>query len=182
MSSEKENAASYEMSVRQIQKYLLAISRLDNDIPHTRENGVYDAHTANAVKLFQEKHMTGVSPELLGKVDLDTWEALRHLANRAEEAVASSEGIYPFSEPIKDGKLILGDRSSLVLILHIMLDTLSLGYDELSNAVVSDLYSEATKQHVAVIQRSAGLPETGEVDKATWNIIAKLYNSQIKNR
>ncbi len=180
MNKENSSRRSYGSSVKQIQNYLRKISYTDSDIPHIKENGIYDDCTSEAVELFQKKYMRELQAELIGRVDNSTWDALRREAAISEELMSPPEKISPFSEKLKDGKLVLGDTGVLVLILHIMLDYMRLAYDELEDTALSSSYDEATKKSVSVIQRSAGLPDTGEVDKATWNIIARLFNSYVK--
>jgi len=43
---------------------------------------------------------------------------------------------------------------------------------------VTGVFDEATRDAVAALQAQNGLPPTGNVGPATWNLIRRLYNAR----
>lgn len=175
MSISNNERSNYHDSVKRIQEYLRTISKSDHDIPNVISNGTYDEHTEKAVNEFQRKYMENVT----GKVDYDTWQKLLEESHKCSEMQSPPTPISPFSENLKNGKLTIGDRSDLVIIVNTMISCLGICYDEFENIHITDLYDENTANAVSCFQHTAGLPETGELDKSTWNALAKMYNKYV---
>lgn len=68
---------------------------------------------------------------------------------------------------------------NLVYILQIMLNTLCGVYKNLRPLPVDGKYGSATEEDVMLFQSVQRLPETGYVDKITWNRLADAYNRYV---
>lgn len=178
---------NYEKSVRQIQNWLHTVSLYDADIPDVIADGTYDQQTKDAVTAFQIKYMSdyvkdGHNSDNVGKVDYETWQVLMQIATEAEEMMKSPLPIYPFSAHLKDGKLVIGDKCCLVAVVRVMFSCLGICFDEFDGFPLSDEFDSHLENDVKVFQRSAGLDETGEIDKKTWNTLACVFNKYVKER
>lgn len=90
-----------------------------------------------------------------------------------------SNPIYPFEIRLASGELRKGDEMNLVYILQIMLNTLCGVYKNLRPLPVDGKYGSATEEDVMLFQSVQRLPETGYVDKITWNRLADAYNRYV---
>ena len=71
--------------------------------------------------------------------------------------------------------LRLGDVGFPVTAVQYMLDELTLEYEGLEGVPQSGIYGPETAQAVKEFQRRNLLPETGEVDKKTWDALVRSY-------
>lgn len=91
-----------------------------------------------------------------------------------------AKAIYPF--PDTEGYVVMrGERHSLVMIIQIMLDALSLYYDLPGPFVVSGSYDRITENGVKAFQRASRIEENGVVDVETWNRMAEEYNITVND-
>ena len=67
-----------------------------------------------------------------------------------------------------------GEHSQLVYIIQAMLCGLFSAYDNLPQLTVCGDYDSETAEAVRAVQKKTGLPENGEVNCMTWNMLVKL--------
>lgn len=158
-----------------IQQMLLALSRVDTEVPRVNPTGYYDADTRYAVAGFQRSR--GL-PET-GEMDPETFNRLVADYDRLMEERGKSEGIYPFERRLKDGVVSPGDRFDLVMVIQIMLQTIGIVFDEITVSEINGDYNAETQHNIEVFQRFNQLKETGIVDQITWNRLARLYNALV---
>ena len=161
-----------ESAVRDLQRYLRQLSYVDGRITPPPIDGIYGDETRSAVRDFQK---TEGLPET-GRVDTPTWELLfsRYEASLVREGAPVPLAVFPRLS--KGYALRQGDESFLVRLLQYALSELSLLYKENERVPQSGVYDEATATAVRALQQRALLPETGEVDRATWDALAAIYN------
>lgn len=159
--------ASY---VREIQTYLRELSRHNLTIPRIAIDGVYGPETAGAVRTFQEQHGLAVT----GEVDPLTWAAIYAEYQRVLNLHAPAQFIAPFPSP--DTVIRQGDTGDLVMIVQMILRAISERFSDISFYRVDGIYSEIDATAVKSLQRRANLPETGDVDRDTWNALVDTYN------
>ncbi|MGM9652036.1 MAG: peptidoglycan-binding protein [Eubacteriales bacterium] len=160
-----------ENRIRILQQMLRSIGEDENDPAlFTTLNGQFDEGTRAAVRAFQKKY--GL-PET-GTVQLATWDKISDIYRELFLRSGVPAGIRPFLSDTQN--ISRGERSTLVLILQIMLDTLRLEFDQLSYVPLSGMYDEATENAVREFQRASLLDATGEVNLPTWNRLAAAYN------
>ena len=152
-------------SIRNLQHMLDQLSRRHTQLPRLVETGVFDELTLEAVMIFQRDFGLPVT----GVVDHDSWYAvvaayqkdLLHFGTPSPLRVLPSgefnTGAVSGSEPIRLAQTVLCALSS-----------------QLANF---PLCQEG--QTFRVLQRLADLPETGALDRATWEFLARLYHMYV---
>lgn len=171
ITSEKNN-------VYELQRYLRELHNSDSRIPPVNSDGIYGDETRAAVTEIQRLH--GL-PET-GVTDAATWNLIYAEYVKAVRKREPPNKISPF--PSEDGYVIKnGERSDTVAIVQFMLRLLADTFDGIEGAVPEGIFNESTAADIRELQRAYGLPETGEVDKATWNALADAYNraAEIRN-
>lgn len=165
--------------IRVLQQMLRFISRASGDETlNVAVDGRYDRGTENAVRAFQRKY--GLSET--GVVDLPTWEKIREIYAAYGSGIldGDGEGIYPFLRPRTEVRA--GEKSTLVMILQIILDSLRLFYDGYGEIPLSGVYDKATEDAIRAFQRANLLDATGVTDRVTWNRLAEAYNFAERER
>lgn len=166
---------SYRSTVMQIQTFLTDISRSDPDIPRVNADGIYGKTTADAVYAFQKKYMNGGD----GRVDFKTWEELLRFSRFFLEEQNDPDRISPFSQKLKNGYTVIGDRSELVMLIRIMLSSIALTYPFLENMEITDVFDSSLENSIKEFQIIQGLKPDGIIDKRTWNALATAYNRSL---
>lgn len=162
--------------VRELQEMMRVISTDDPAIPVINPDGIYGRKTAEAVRIFQARH--GLSPT--GTVDSETWNAIMRESARAKEDRSHGDAISPF--PSADYVTKRGEKSPTVFIIQAMLTEICPAYDGLPIEKITGEYDEETERCVRLFQKYNRLEQTGQVDKKTWNALAKNYNAFAFNR
>lgn len=160
--------------IRELQNMLRAVGRdFSIDALIIPETGTYDNVTADAVRAFQR--LASLDPT--GEVDNITWDALVREYKLALRRNSETGAIKPY--PRYDGyELTVGERSELVFITQLMLNSLGLFYD-LPRVPISGVYDELTTEAVRQFQMVNLLPVTGKVDRFTWDRLAEEYNETV---
>lgn len=177
MNSNIISKASYDEGfIRELQNMLRRIGRANrvNDmiIP---ENGIYDVSTENAVRTFQRIYSLDPS----GEVDNITWDAIVNENNKVLRNTGDTAAIRPY--PKYNGyELAEGERSELVFITQLMLNSVNLYYD-LPRVAVNGLFDTQTRDAVAEFQRINMLSESGIIDRETWDRLAEDYNETVND-
>lgn len=167
---------SYRPAVHQVQTYLYTIATVDPEIPRVNPDGIYGPTTADAVTAFQNKYR--LSPN--GKVNFETWQMLLARYREALRALSDPTRLSPFRLALKNKVLVPGDRSDLVMLLRIMLGQIGLTYLPLEGLGYSDLYDDDLSYAITHFQMTQGLPDTGIVDRNTWDRLALAYNENTR--
>lgn len=157
--------------IRELQENLRIISRIEGNIPLINPDGKYGRETAEAVKEFQACHK--MKPT--GVTDLETWNAIREAASEDIASLSEGEAIFPFPSP--SYVTCPGEKSPIVYIIQIILGEISPVYDGFENVAVTGVYDGETTRFVRLFQRLNRLPETGNVDRITWDALAQSYNA-----
>ena len=66
-------------------------------------------------------------------------------------------------------------KKAHILELQQYLYAISMFRDNIPQILPSGVYDRETAEAVKAFQREFGLPETGEVDSATWDMLVKVY-------
>ena len=135
------------------------------------ENGIYDERTRAAVQRFREENRLGVGET----VDVRVWGEIRtrYMESRQETA-------RPISPFMAGREVLPGERSDLVLLLQILLNTLRLRYDSYGHVPMSGVMDAETEAAVRAIRRANLLGDSGTVDTAFWNRIALEYDAAVR--
>lgn len=165
--------------VRTIQNRLNRISTNFPTIPKIYPaDGIYDADTERAVRAFQQQF--NLTPDgIAGKA---TWYRLAFLFNTVKRlSELDSEGLTledisrQFPETLREGASGPG-----VQLLQYFLAVAGEYYDQLPRwqaTEIDGIFGPQTRAAAAAYQRMLGLPETGVVDRTTWNALVSTYRS-----
>ncbi|MBE6604358.1 MAG: peptidoglycan-binding protein [Ruminococcaceae bacterium] len=168
------NKESEKQAIRDLQRYLRQLSYVDPRITRPPIDGVFDSATRTAVRDFQRIESL---PET-GVVDTALWELIfqRYEASLVREGAPVPLAAFP---RLSVGYALReGDESFLVRLLQYALGELDLIYQGNDDVPQSGAYDEATAKAVREFQQRAMLPQTGEVDRATWDALATVYNRE----
>lgn len=160
--------------VRSLQIYLNRISRSYPAIPKIpAADGIFDAATEEAVRTFQS--IFGLSPT--GVVDQSTWYRIGYIYTSVKRiAELDSEGVrFEEIEPRYIEDLKIGMQSIEVSMLQYYLAVIGAYYEAVTPVEITGYFGENTERSVKSFQRVFGLPQTGEVDRATRNDLYRAY-------
>ena len=157
-----------------IQHCLRAISRVYTSIPQLMVTGIFDGATREAVAAFQREFEL----EPTGEVDLATWQLLV-LVYQNLEAICVGPGCYNLGVP--KGEVVVlaeGDKDCCQLeILQSVLNNFAKRYANMPEIPRNNRYGPQTAAAVGSFQQVAGLPESGVLDRRTWNLMLRAYNN-----
>lgn len=173
---ENHERPTYRQAVRDIQTFLYTISQVDPLIPRVNPDGIYGPETADSVRIFQETYL-GFGD---GKVDFTTWQALVAHYRTALTSLREPERIAPFTTFLKDGRLVLGDRSDVVMMVRIMLASIGLAYADAEALPITDLFDAKMEEAILSFQYVNGLEPDGVIDRNTWDRLAMAYNKSLR--
>ncbi|MBR1592114.1 MAG: peptidoglycan-binding protein [Ruminococcus sp.] len=160
--------------VRSMQIFLNRISGNYPAIPKIpAADGIFDAATQEAVRTFQE--VFGLRPT--GIIDQSTWyrityiyTSVKRIAELDSEGVRLEEVSPAFTEDLK-----IGMQSMEVSMLQYYLAVIGAYYEAVEPVEITGYFGEMTEKSVKSFQRVFGLPQTGEVDRATRNDLYRAY-------
>ncbi len=142
-------------------------------------DGIFGVETENAVRQFQRIFDLDVD----GIVGKATWYKIQFIFNAVKRLnELNSEGLTPedFNQQFP-GVLSPGDTGSSVSIIQYYLAALSYFNPKIPLVSVNGTYDEQTQNAVSAFQSAYGLPVTGIVDDATWNLLFDAYYGVIQS-
>lgn len=165
--------------IKSLQIYLNRISRNYPAIPKIpAADGIFDTATEAAVKKFQEVFGLAVT----GVVDQATWDkityiytSVKHIAELDSEGVRLEE-IAPDYENLR-----FGMQNIAVSVLQYYLAVIGAYYEAVTPVEITGYFGEKTENSVKSFQRVFGLPQTGEIDRATRNEIYRAYQGILES-
>ena len=167
MPSEIEKSA-----VANLQRYLRTLYYFDDALSPAPVDGIYDRATEEAVRRFQKSEELPVT----GRVDQVTWERLFALYEKEKAFHRAPARIAYFPRVPPDYRVRVGEEQFLVRVIQHALQEIAIDFTFPTTVPQSGRYDEDTANAVRVLQKASGLPEDGEVDRATWEELARYYN------
>lgn len=155
--------------ILELQRYLYGISLFDSRIPQIIPCGQYNSETAEAVRKFQQIY--GL-PQT-GETDSDTWDMIVSVYRDSIGELPCPYAAFPSKDYVSHE----GDHGQLVYIIQAMLSGLCSAYDNIPDVAVCGDFDSETAEAVRAVQKKTGLPESGEVNCHTWNMLVKLCES-----
>ncbi len=157
-----------------IQTQLDRISQNYPAIPKIENlNGIFGVDTENAVRKFQEIF----SVPITGQVDKATWyeikryyTGVKRLSELVAEGITLEEATLPFDTVVSEGMF-----GTEVRTVQYYLSILAYFNGNLQPVPLNGVFDSATVDAVRRFQEFYGLPVTGVVDNATWNMISNIY-------
>jgi peptidoglycan hydrolase-like protein with peptidoglycan-binding domain len=166
--------------VARIQNQLNRISGNYPAIPKIPSSGGgYDKATEDAVKAFQEIFNLPVT----GTVDKATWYKINYifvsvkkLSQLYSEGLTVTETAVPFPN-----ELAKGSTGSAVRNLQYYLSVVGAYYNSVLPAEITGTFDDATENSVLSFQQTFGLPQTGVVNRETWDDLYDAYAGIVEN-
>lgn len=159
-------------AIANLQRYLRTLHYFDETLSPLPVDGFFDRATEEAVRRFQ----AGEELPVTGRVDQDTWERLfaRYESEKAFRRAPARIAHFPRVPP--DYRVVIGEEQFLVRVIQHALQEIALDFPFPAAVPQSGKYDEDTANAVRVLQKISNLPEDGEVDRATWEELARYYN------
>lgn len=166
--------------VRRIKNELNRISNNYPAIPKIySSDSVFDASTENAVRAFQEIFDLPAT----GVVDKATWYKINYifvsvkkLAELSSEGLTESETLASLPRELK-----AGDSGQAVSNAQYYLAVVGAYYSSVLPIEITGEYDRQTADSVRSFQKTYGLPETGVIDRRTWNDLFDAYAGIVEN-
>ena len=162
------NVVVVQVELNRISQNYPAIPKLAN------VDGIFGSRTEASVRKFQE--VFNLTPD--GIVGPATWYALVRLytaVTSLSELRSQGQRFYSIAWNYPNG-LSQGDTGQKVEHLQYMLSVLSAYIPEIPPIAVDGIFGTATRNAVLAAQRRFDLPQTGEVDAATWDEIYDQFS------
>ncbi len=151
--------------IYELQKYLHAISLMNHNIPSVIPDGIYGDETTIAVKAFQREY--GLRDT--GNTNPETWSRIINVYKSFLRASPLPFNIFPSEKYV----LSEGDSGFVVYVVQAALNELCNRYDNVPFTEVTGKFTKQTADSVADFQKWSGLPVSGNVDSATWNLLVR---------
>ncbi len=160
--------------VRSMQIFLNRISRNYPAIPKIpAADGIFGVATEEAVKTFQQ--VFGLAST--GVINESTWykisyiyTSVKRIAELNSEGVRLEEITKQYSEELK-----IGMQGSEINVLQYYLAVIGAYYEAVPPVDITGYFGEETEKSVKAFQKVFGLPQTGVVDRRTWNDMYRAY-------
>ncbi len=156
--------------VRDLQRMLRLISSLDSNIPRLIPDGIFGEETLEAVMVFQRDYHLPVT----GIVDQRSWDAIVLESQRAEREAQSPLMIDGMPGP--NGGIGSEGRYQDLYLVQAMFLALAEIFQGVIKTPVTGTNDLKTTQNIRWLQKSIEIPETGVVDKDTWDALVQLYH------
>lgn len=163
------------LPVRSLQTMLRLLSQADPSIPPVIPDGVYGTVTLRSVTAFQKK--AGL-PQT-GTADLPTWQALTAEYRRAAVTHLAAAPLLPALQPAQVVRQ--GQTNHHLYLVQGMLQALSQVYTGMPSCSVTGRLDPACARCLRWFQEKAGLPATGDLDRHTWMVLAKVYRLAVQD-
>jgi len=173
---EGDTGRDVEILQRRLNRISVNFPRIPKIYP---ADGLFDKSTTDAVKEFQQ--VFGLAED--GLVGKNTWYSIQSVYNAVKRLYElNSEGLkladlsteYP-------AQLSEGSSGDGVLVLQYYLSYVSTYVPTVQSVSIDGSFGPLTKNSVLSFQRTYGLPQTGVVNRTTWNKLQEIYYSQVQN-
>lgn len=165
----RPNESFIGQPVRSLQTMLRVIAQVDDAQPSVIPDGIYGAQTSAAVSAFQRNRGLNIT----GIVNQDTWEAIVAAYEPALILVGEAEPIAVIFEP--NEVIVAGEKHPNLYLAQGMLTVLSQVYGSITPPSINGVLDMPTEQSLSSFQKLNDLPETGELDRITWQRLALHY-------
>ena len=172
METEQYNPG-YSQPVRSLQTFLRTISFYRKGIPPVIPDGIFAGQTRAAVAGFQKE----LGLEVTGEVNNDTWDIIVKEYERIREATREPQSLRVL--PKAQTVIRAGDSNVHLYVIQAVLYALSLQFPQIGAVTITGIHDSPTINAVKHLQCISGLEQTGNIDRAFWNILVKLYESFI---
>lgn len=163
--------------IRLLQYLIDYIATYDNTVPSIAVDGIFGPATENAVKAIQRNYgltQDGIVGRFTWKVIYDQYLGITRSLPRS--AYNNTPVAYP------GVTLSAGSTGDNVRILQEYFNILSDVYTEITPIPVTGVFGTLTARNISAFQGLFDLPQTGTVDRTTWDEIANTATSLLDGR
>lgn len=155
--------------IRNIQTMLRQISTIDSNIPVVIPDGIFGNSTKDAVIKFQETY--GLTAD--GIIDLITFEEIVAKFQDAVEknTLPRKTGLFKTSDTV----ILPNDENEHLHTIKSMLKNIATRFSNIDLIEINNIHNDESVLIVKEIQKLSGIPENGEINNVTLNIISYLY-------
>jgi len=167
LGSAGDDVLRVQLRLNRISKNYAAIPKIPSP------DGIFGTETERAVRAFQE--IFSLDPDAL--VGPATWNAILRIYGAVKRlSDLNSEGI-PLSDltSLFQSTLEEGDEGIEVLELQYLLDFVANFLQSVPSVARDGIFGSEMKAAVEAFQAEYGLPVTGVVDTATWDVLYRAY-------
>ena len=154
----------------------VALNRISQNypaIPKVPVDAIFGEATENAVRAFQSIFSLTVD-SIVGRATWYTIVMLYTAVLKLGELQSLGQTFYGYSWEYPE-QILPGEQGAKVTHLQYMLSVVSQFNSAVQEPPVSGVFGDTTTQAVTTFQRAYGLPETGTVDRATWDSIYSQF-------
>lgn len=138
-------------------------------LPEVPMDGIFGETTLEAVLLLQRE----LFPPATGVVDEEMWDFINNEVVKHKEKIEKPRVLRAFPE--EGDPLEFGEEGAEIALFQLMFLAISDKVDEIIPEIPSGIYTETLTKNVKWIQAVAGLPIVGNLDRLTWDRLARLY-------
>lgn len=169
-----DTAAYLGLPVSSLQAILRTLSFVHRDIPPLLPTGQFGPYTLEGVMVFQREAGLPVT----GRVDFSTWRVLEGEYRRVSCRLAPPIGAAMF--PCDGTEIREGEESPLLYPIQGMFCALSGVLGDFRYTAPTGKCDAITVSNLRALQRCGGLKETGRLDRAAWECLARLYGMALE--
>lgn len=161
-----------ELLARPVAGLQYMLSQLAQGYPellHIMVDGVFGERTLEAVMRFQKEFQIPVT----GVVDRATWNAIRDRWLMLEDQTGETRPTQIF--PSEGTKVQQGQTREYMVLPQTMFQVLARQLEGIELHRPDGIHGRASAGNVRWLQKAAGLPQTGTLDRATWDALSRLY-------
>lgn len=157
--------------VRGLQYMLRQLAQRYPKLPELAVDGVFGEKTLEAVMRLQRELQLPVT----GIVDRATWNAIRDgwLALEGEQTAPRPLRAFPGER----SNIKPGEEQGFLGVPQAMFQMLGRYFTGIAPHSVDAIHSPASVDNVRWLQRASGRPETGILDRQTWDMLSRLYEA-----
>ena len=155
--------------VLSLQTMLREISFKYPVIPRLIPDGTFGERTLEAVMVFQREFDLPVT----GQVDNDTWDVISVTFQESRQCLDVPKPCQVFLTP--NFTISPGDSSVHLFVVQAMFKGLATILEEVEDGTVTGVQDGSTERNTRWLQRLNHVEETGIMDHASWNTLARLY-------
>ena len=164
-------------AILNLQRYLRAISFIDSRITRVPIDGLFDSDTQKAVSEYQRTR--GLAET--GIVDKNTWDRIFDEYKMITQAQDRTPTVNFFPTYPESYEAVLGEKSSFITAVQLLLRELSVIYDDLPEISITGVFDTPTEESVKIFQLASGLEPTGRIDLLTWNRMGRDFENYREN-
>ena len=160
-------------AVMRLQEMLEFLSQRWGWLPGPERDGTYGESTLESVMRLQRELGLPVD----GKVDRRTWNAIRGMWNLERDRRGRGRPVRLV--PGMSVQVGRGEETPFFALQQVMFELLSAHLEQIRRSESDGVNGEESQENLRWLQKAAGLEPTGEMDHATWEMLARLYEVMV---